>query len=90
LRGVRYRGFHVIPFLATNRVTTRIWHFTCISGVVGHGSPIDRAPTAHHEEVPIMSLLTVLFKTAVWAARSAVLILTVMLFTVVLRFARKG
>jgi len=36
-----------------------------------------------------MSLLAVLYKTTVWAARSAVLILTVMLFTVVLRFARK-
>ena len=41
------------------------------------------------KEVPTMSLLVVLYKTAVWAARSAVLIATVMLFTVVLRFAKK-
>jgi hypothetical protein len=41
------------------------------------------------KEVPTMSLVVVLYKTAVWAARSAVLIATVMLFTVVLRFAKK-
>lgn len=43
----------------------------------------------HGKERRIMSPLTMLFKLLVWAARSAVLILTVMFFSVVLMFSGK-
>jgi hypothetical protein len=64
----------------------RVWYGVCVVVDVGSIVPQEADEDSHGKERRTVSPFTALFKLVVWAARSAVLILTVLFFSVVLMF----